>query len=325
MRAASVADTGFRHTASLRAPQGVRLLCLGLGAIFISYLALYLCATYQQPSRYPVGDFFALWSYGQVLIHGAAARLYDFDALHTAQMAMGMEARLHNPFPYPPTVIPFLWPFAALPYWPACLLWLAVTGALYLIATRTTGFGTLLSLLAPTTTLAIVAGQTGFLTAALLVGGLRLRVRRPVLAGLLFGLLTFKPQLGLMVPVALVAARDWRTIGATCATVAVLARRHDRRARPGDLGRLAGLPARLCRVVRHAERAQPDADGGHEPPVARDAGHGCHLRAGRGRAGGGRTRLDGVPALSPRCWRWRRRWSGPASRHRTPSSTTCHC
>ena len=200
-----------------------RLLCLGLGTVFVSYMTLYVVATVQRPGPYPVGDFFGLWSYGQVLIQDGASRLYDFDALHAAQVAMGMDPGVHNPFPYPPTLIPFLWPTAALPYALACLLWLAATGGLYLLAVRTTGFGTWLAVLAPATTLTIVAGQTGFLTAFLLVGGLRLRARRPLLAGLLFGLLTIKPQFGLMVPVVLLATRDWRSIAATCATVAALA------------------------------------------------------------------------------------------------------
>src|SRR5205823_10368143 len=45
---------------------------------------------------------------------------------------------------------------------------------------------------------------------------------RPILAGVLLGLLTYKPQLGVLVPIALVAAGLWRTIAAAAATVAVL-------------------------------------------------------------------------------------------------------
>ena len=53
-------------------------------------------------------------------------------------------------------------------------------------------------LLAPTTTICLVAGQSGFLLAALLVGGLQLVARRPILAGILFGSLTYKPQFGVL-------------------------------------------------------------------------------------------------------------------------------
>lgn len=65
-------------------------------------------------------------------------------------------------------------------------------------------------------------GQNGFLTAALLGGALIALPRRPVLAGVLLGLLAYKPQFGLVIPVALLAAGQWRSIGAAAMTVAAL-------------------------------------------------------------------------------------------------------
>ena len=58
-----------------------------------------------------------------------------------------------------------------------------------------------------------VVGQTGFLTAALLGAGVALIDRRPALSGIFFGLLTYKPQFGLLIPVALIAGGRWRVIG----------------------------------------------------------------------------------------------------------------
>ena len=80
----------------------------------------------------------------------------------------------------------------------------------------------LLLLLAPAVTANIWTGQNGFLVAALLVGGLIQLDRRPILAGVLFGMLTIKPQLGLLLPIMLVLTGRWRTIGAAVATVVVL-------------------------------------------------------------------------------------------------------
>ena len=54
--------------------------------------------------------------------------------------------------------------------------------------------------------------QNGFLTGALLLFGLAFRGRRPLLAGIAFGLLTVKPQLGILIPLLLLAERDWATI-----------------------------------------------------------------------------------------------------------------
>jgi hypothetical protein len=65
-------------------------------------------------------------------------------------------------------------------------------------------------------------GQNGFLTTALLGGALHLLDRRPWLAGVLIGLLTYKPQFGVLIPIALLAGGRWRTIGAAVTTSAGL-------------------------------------------------------------------------------------------------------
>jgi hypothetical protein len=62
-------------------------------------------------------------------------------------------------------------------------------------------------------------GQNGFLTASLLGASLLLLERRPVLAGVFIGCLTYKPQFGILLPVALIAARQWRA----CVSAAVTA------------------------------------------------------------------------------------------------------
>jgi hypothetical protein len=66
-------------------------------------------------------------------------------------------------------------------------------------------------------------GQNGFLTAALLGGALVKLDRAPVIAGILFGLLAYKPQFGLMIPIVLAASERWRCFAAAAATVVVLA------------------------------------------------------------------------------------------------------
>jgi Glycosyltransferase family 87 len=66
-------------------------------------------------------------------------------------------------------------------------------------------------------------GQNGFLTAALLGAALVQLDRRPFIAGNLFGLLAYKPQFGLMIPLALAASGRWRSFAAAATTVAVLA------------------------------------------------------------------------------------------------------
>ena len=69
----------------------------------------------------------------------------------------------------------------------------------------------------------VTAGQNGFLTAALIGGTLGLLERQPALAGICLGLLTYKPQFGLLFPLVLIADRRWLTIAVATLTAIVLA------------------------------------------------------------------------------------------------------
>jgi hypothetical protein len=69
----------------------------------------------------------------------------------------------------------------------------------------------------------VTAGQNGFLTAALIGGTLGLLERHPALAGICLGLLTYKPQFGLLFPIVLIADRRWLTIVVATLTAALLA------------------------------------------------------------------------------------------------------
>jgi alpha-1,2-mannosyltransferase len=104
-------------------------------------------------------------------------------------------------------------------------IWLAASFAAYLAAIRAIlpGKETLpIAAAFPAVFVNIGHGQNGFLTAALLGGALQLLDRRPWLAGMLIGLLTYKPQFGVLIPIALLAGGRWRSIGAAVATVAAL-------------------------------------------------------------------------------------------------------
>jgi hypothetical protein len=66
-------------------------------------------------------------------------------------------------------------------------------------------------------------GQNAFLTTAVFGAAILAWDRRPLLAGVCFGLLTIKPQLGLMIPLALIVSGRWRVIASACATALGLA------------------------------------------------------------------------------------------------------
>ena len=218
-------DISIQPPRQIGTPPGT-ILCAVLTGVFASYFIWFLFVTLTRGTPYPFGDFVALWSYAKITLSHSAALLYDFAGLHAAQVALGMNPTRNAPFPYPPQVVLMLIPLGLFSYNTALIVWLAGTFMLYaaamLIGPRLAPALALATLLAPTTTITIVSGQSGFLTAALLIGGLRLVDRHPILSGVLFGLLTYKPQFGILVPFALIAAGQWRCIASACATAAVL-------------------------------------------------------------------------------------------------------
>lgn len=176
---------------------------------------------------YPVGgDFVNIWSAGRIALEGKA-----YDLFHVEQFHQDQERLFGRPLPpfnwsYPPHLVPWLLPFGLPDYVPSFILWSAATFAAFaaaILVGRPRRWAILpMVLLAPGSFVNLMAGQNGFLTGALLIGGLRLIERNPVWAGVLFGFLTIKPQLGLLVPVALLACGAWRAILSACATTVIL-------------------------------------------------------------------------------------------------------
>jgi Glycosyltransferase family 87 len=175
----------------------------------------------------PLGrDFLVFWLASTDIWNGEIAKVFDPWQFSKALHAILGGPLAFTPFPYPPLAVWFIAPLAALPYavaWPA---WLIATFAAFAAALRrcfaTRGRWLLVLLTAPASLVNIADGQNGFLSAALLCGGLLSLERRPVLAGVLIGLLTFKPQLGLLLPFVLLAGGHYRTFVAAVVTTLFL-------------------------------------------------------------------------------------------------------
>ncbi len=172
-------------------------------------------------------DFVVFWSASVLALDGQIAQIFDLPSFHDTQEGLLGETVPLYPWLYPPHGLFTILPLGLLPYLWSYLAWSVSTLALYLVAVLGRAWISLRGLalvLAPATFVNLLMGQNGFLSAALLIGGLRLLDRHPVIAGVLIGLLSFKPQLGLLVPVALIAARLWRTfLSASVTVIAVLA------------------------------------------------------------------------------------------------------
>jgi hypothetical protein len=195
---------------------------------------VYLIASFLQGSwvldvdGQPIAtDFVNIWSGGhQILLGEDPAAIYDVQLHKNAEAAsLGHEFPGEYPWLYPPTFLLVASSLALLPFVPAYVAWVTLTFSAYLAAMR--GIiqhraGILLACAYPGVLSNIIVGQNGFLSAALFGGSLLLLQRRPVLAGCFIGLLSFKPHLGVLFPLVLLAGGYWRTIAAAVATTVLL-------------------------------------------------------------------------------------------------------
>jgi Glycosyltransferase family 87 len=173
----------------------------------------------------PFGDDFVnFWSGPFLALHGRAQEVYDFHAFHAFEQSVTGPNIGPYHYSYPPVLLLLTLPLALIPYVPALGVWLAATWyGFYRALKLASGEGALLlSLATPALFVNTVGGQNGALTAGLLCGGLLLLDRRPIIAGVLFGCLAYKPHLALMLPFALIAGRRWLTVAATGTTAVLL-------------------------------------------------------------------------------------------------------
>jgi alpha-1,2-mannosyltransferase len=179
------------------------------------------------------GDFVSFWTAGELVLEGHAADAYNEVPHFFKQVALhgDPDSWAYLAFFYPPYVLLLCAGFALLPYPAAVGLWLMSTCAAYAAALRALVPKDLrdreavwiLFLGYPAVLVNAGFGQNGFLSTALLGGAAVWLDRRPALAGFCLGCLSYKPQLGIVVPLALAVAGRWRCFAAAGATVLVLA------------------------------------------------------------------------------------------------------
>jgi hypothetical protein len=170
-------------------------------------------------------DFVNVWSAGKLVLDGHPALAYDWDIQKQVQVAVLAQSYDGNfAWHYPP---PFLFVASLLAHFPyavAYIGWAAISLVPYLAVMRAIvgrSFGVLLAAAFPVVFTNTLVGQNGFLTASLIGSTLFLMPTRPVLSGICLGLLSYKPQYGLLFPLVLIAASQW-TVFFTAGAVAVV-------------------------------------------------------------------------------------------------------
>jgi alpha-1,2-mannosyltransferase len=231
----------------------VRLIGLALFAAFAVALAI-MAATAHGPNDAlgrPLGtDFSNVYAAGTYVLEGKPQAPFDPALQYAREQAIFGAATPFYGWHYPPFFLFIAAVLALMPYVPALVVWQGASLGLYLLAIRAIlvsswnnprhddvggarlGPATwawpdplwlLLALAFPAVFVNLGHGHNGLLTAALIGAALAVLDRRPLLAGLLFGLLAYKPQFGILIPLVLVATGRWRTVAAATGTVAALA------------------------------------------------------------------------------------------------------
>src|ERR1700749_1703166 len=172
-------------------------------------------------------DFVNVWAAGRLVLDGHPQLAYDWDIQRQIELALlGEDFAGYFSWHYPPPFLFVASTLAMLPYSAAFIGWMIASFIPYLAVMRGIvgrPFGLMFAAAFPMVFNNTLAGQNGFLTAALIGGTLYLLPVRPVLAGVCLGLLTYKPQYGLLFPIVLIAAGHWRAfISATVTAIAML-------------------------------------------------------------------------------------------------------
>ncbi|MEL6837658.1 MAG: glycosyltransferase family 87 protein [Pseudomonadota bacterium] len=169
-------------------------------------------------------DFHAIWGAARIALDGNITDAFQRETLEQAYSACD---QVNMYWLYPAPMVPLVTPFGLMPFLLAFLTFAALSVLVLMLSLRpllpNDKVALVAFLFAPAWLPALLIGQfTVLWCAGLLAAITAMRADRHLLAGFLFGLLTVKPTLGLLIPVVLLADRRYRTIAAAVLTTLVL-------------------------------------------------------------------------------------------------------
>lgn len=171
-------------------------------------------------------DFLNVWMYGRAAALPDPGYWYDITSYQNALTALLGSGYPGQSWADPPSLMLVAAPFGQMPYLAALACWTLLGFAVFVGVLHRAGFDTasLVALLAsPAAVFCFISGQSALITAAMLILILMQLDRRPLLAGVLIGCLTLKPQLGILFPVMLAATGRWRVFVTAAITALVIA------------------------------------------------------------------------------------------------------
>lgn len=199
-------------------------LALAFYACVIVYKMTLLAGVWGAPNAVP-GDFSQIWVAGKSVLQGHALLPYDVVAHRDHMRAVfGPQAPLYV-FVYPPFCLAIAGLLALMPSAVAAVVEQTLMLGLYIRSIRSIlpqPLAVLCALALPSVIINLGYGQLATLTAGL-AGAAAVRLdRRPAVAGILFACMAYKPQLGVAIPVALIAGSRWRTFASGLITILLL-------------------------------------------------------------------------------------------------------
>jgi len=176
-------------------------------------MGIYVFLKLSGDNFYYANDFSIFWTVSRLSLEGNTAKAYDY--LYLLDKVREIAPVINSRWFYFPTYDLLIMPLGLLPYGMSYLVFMTTTMAAYFaVVWRILPYKEALWWLAAFggVWINLRFGQNGFLTAALVGVALFNIHKRPYLAGICIGLLTIKPHLAILFPVALIASKAWRTL-----------------------------------------------------------------------------------------------------------------
>jgi alpha-1,2-mannosyltransferase len=173
---------------------------------------------FHQPGGF---DFVTFWSASRLSLDGTPLAAYSYASIQHVAQGISPHFKVTGPWFYPPNFLLVVRPFALLPCWLAFSSFAIVTTAVFVVLLRKAVplSGALLPVVAfPGLMVNALQGQNACLTASLVLGAILLLPKRPILAGVCIGMMSIKPHLAILFPLALACAGMWSTFIAAAVT-----------------------------------------------------------------------------------------------------------
>lgn len=179
----------------------------------------------KNEAKLPYWDFSNLWTGSLFAREGHINWLFDM-SLYRAKLDAFFQITLEpQEWSYPPHILLIGSPLSYLPIFPAYALWTLAGLVAFALSIRVFKFPPIIFvfvLLSPAIWKSLLLGQNGTFVTAILIAGLYYAPKKPILAGILFGFLTMKPHLGILIPFILIASKNWQAFLSASITIILL-------------------------------------------------------------------------------------------------------